>query len=69
MGARAVDGRFWAAHRKRQATQPNGRTSSIRTVIAAAAKAGRAVPTDAELAALFAISIERVKHHRRLRGM
>jgi len=64
-----ADGRFWAAYRKRQATEPTGRTSSIRTAIAAAAKAGRVVPTDAELAALFAISVERVRHHRRLLGM
>jgi len=64
-----ADGRFWATYRKRQATELTGRTSSIRAVIAAAAKAGRAVSTDAGLAALFAISLERVRHHRRLLGM
>ena len=63
------NGRFWAVYRKRQATQPTGCTSSIRTAIAAAAKAGKAAPTDAELAALFAISVDRVRHHRRLLGM
>lgn len=63
------DGKFWTTYRKRQATQPTGRSSSIRTTIAAAAKAGKPVPTDAELAALFAISLERVRHHRRLLRM
>lgn len=67
-----TDGRFWSAYRKRQATEPTGCTSSIRTAIAAAAKAGKAgkaAPTDPELAALFAISVDRVRHHRRLLGM
>jgi len=59
-----VDGRFWAAYRKRQATEPTGRTSSIRTAITEATEAGRAAPTDVELAALFAIFVERVRHRR-----
>jgi hypothetical protein len=52
-----ADDRFWAACRKRQATEPTSRTSNIRAAIAAAAEAGRAVPVKAELAVLFRASL------------
>ena len=49
--------------------QPNGRTKTIKTLIERFIAENGKPPADIELAALLAISVDRVRWHRNMLGM